>query len=282
MRKLLPILLLTALCSCNAVSSLLHDDQVVAKVGKEKLYRSELEALIPDFISPEDSAGLASDYINSWAAGILFAQKAEANLSKSEMDVAKELEDYRQALLKYRYEQRFINERLDTLITNKQIEAYYDAHQEDFILSRPVLKVRFVDVMKTSPQKNDILKMMSSESYDDYSLADTIAHSSALKYFDSSDTWMDAAVLAGEFGIQYEEMLKKMDGKFIKVEPEDRDDVKVAYVCDICKSGPAPMDYCRPQIRDLILSERKHSLVTGLERDLLKDALSHKQLVIYK
>ena len=44
MRKLFILILLPALLgSCNAISSLVHDDQVVAKVGKNKLYKSELE-----------------------------------------------------------------------------------------------------------------------------------------------------------------------------------------------------------------------------------------------
>ena len=42
MRKLLTYLLPLLLCSCTAISSLVHDDQVVARVGEHKLYKSEL------------------------------------------------------------------------------------------------------------------------------------------------------------------------------------------------------------------------------------------------
>ena len=53
MRKLFILILLPALLgSCNAISSLVHDDQVVAKVGKNKLYKSELERFIPNMILP--------------------------------------------------------------------------------------------------------------------------------------------------------------------------------------------------------------------------------------
>ena len=43
----------TLLCSCNLISSIVHDDQVVAKVGGERLYRSELASYIPKGASPE-------------------------------------------------------------------------------------------------------------------------------------------------------------------------------------------------------------------------------------
>lgn len=282
MRRLHLILIaMLGLSSCNAISSFIHDDQVVARVGKTKLYRSQVEMYIPDLVSPEDSANLAMQFINTWASELLYLQKAEEKLSKAEMDVTPELEEYRKSLLKYRFEQRFINERLDTLITDEQVLAYYKAHTDNFDLVRPILKVRFVDVMRNSPNKDLILKMMSSDEYEDFSLADSLAYSSALRYFDSSDTWMDAQAVAKEFSMGYEEMLSHLDGDFIKVEPEDRDDILVAYVCDIMKSGTAPVEFCASHIRDVILSDRKHSLVKSLEQDLLTDAIDRKHFVIY-
>ena len=279
---------LTALClsifltgACTLVSSVLHDDEVVAKVGDSKLYKSELEKVIPDLISPEDSARLATRYINSWAMDRLYSQVAERELSKTEIDVSQELEAYRLSLVKYRYEQRYIADRLDTLVTAEQIEEYYKAHQEDFSIKRPLLKVRFLDIMKDSPSRDRILKLMQADDYNELQQLDTLARTSALRYFDNSDTWMDAADLAREFGMDYQTMLSRMSNSMIKVEPEDRGDMIVAYVCDILRSGTAPIDYCSSSIRDIIISTRKHELVKGLEQDLLDNALESKQFVIY-
>ncbi len=283
MRKILILLLLPALLgSCNAISSLVHDDQVVAKVGKNKLYKSEVVRFIPNLVSPEDSARLAKQYINSWAMDLLYLDVAERELSKGELDVSAELEDFRRSLLKYRYEQRYINDRLDTLVTDEQVRNYYEAHKSDFELKRPVLKVRFVDVMKDSPNINAILRMMTSQEYDDVQRADTLAKSTALRWFDSSDTWMDANELAKYFGLEYTQLLSLLRGDTIRYEPADRADLMVAYVCDIRNSGPAPLDYCAPRIRDILMSARKHDLMNSLERDLLENALERKQFVVYK
>lgn len=283
MRRIFPfVLLLLSLCGCRTITSLIHDDEVVAKVGEEKLFLSELQEYIPEYASPEDSVSLARQYINSWAAEQIYMQAASSTLTKEEMDVTPELEDYRRSLIKYRYEQRYVNDRLDTLITDAQIEEYYNAHKDDFTLSRPILKVRFVDVMEDSPSKDLILKMMSSKQYNDVERADTLAHSAALRYFDKSDTWMDAAILAKEFGMDYTAMLAGLKNDFIKIEPEGRGDLMAAYVVDMIKSGTAPLEYCRETIRDIILSARKHELVESLERDLLEDAVVRKQFVIYE
>lgn len=283
MRKCLQILfLLVAVSSCDAVSFLIHDEDVVAKVGKHKLYRSEVESLIPDMISPEDSASLAAQYINSWATDLLYMEVAESQLTKPELDVTQELEIYRRSLLKYRYEQRYINDRLDTLVTAEQVKSYYDTHSADFQLSRPVLKVRFVDIMKDSPNREKILAKMASDDYMDVEAADTLAQAYALRYFDSSNTWMDAAELARYFGVDYTVMMSNLWEGTIRIEPADRGDVLVAHVCDLQRSGTAPLEYAEQRIRDIILSNRKHELVKSLEQDLLDDALERKQFVIYQ
>ena len=284
MRKTIIFLLLlpALLGSCNAISSLVHDDQVVAKVGKNKLYKSEVERFIPNLTSAADSARLAEQYINTWAMDLLYLDVAERELSKGELDVSAELENFRRSLLKYRYEQRYIIDRLDTLITDEQIRSYYEAHESDFELKRPVLKFRFVDVMKDSPNINAILRMMTSQEYDDVQRADTLAKSTALRWFDSSDTWMDANEVAKYFGLEYTQLLSLLWGDTIRYEPADRADLMFAYVTDIRRSGPAPLEYCAPRIRDILMSARKHDLMNSLERDLLENALESNQFVIYK
>lgn len=282
MRRFLSLILaLAALCSCNTISSIVHDDEVVAKVGKHKLYKSELADYIPEFASPDDSANLAMQYINSWATELLYMDVASQQLSKAEMDVTAELEDYRKSLLKYRYEQRYVNDRLDTLITQQQIQKYYTDNKHIFELERPIMKVRFIDIMKGAQNKDLILKKMGSQDYEDIGLADSLARSAALRYWDCSDQWVDAVVLAKEFGMDYESMLKHLKGDFIIVESDDRPDLMAAYICEMQIAGVAPVEYCEDKIRNYILSARKHQLIAGLEQDLLTDALSHKNLVIY-
>lgn len=275
-------MMLLALCSCKVISNLVDDDQVVARVGDEKLYRSDVAAYIPDLVAGEDSIRMAEQFINSWAADLLYLDMAERQLSVEEMDVTEEMENYRRSLLKYRYEQHYVNERLDTLITPEQVSEYYDEHKEDFVLTRPVLKVRFVDVMKDSPNREAILKMMASDKIGDLERADTLAASSALRYFDRSDTWMDAAELAREFSTDYLSMLSRLEGKYIKIENEGTGELKVAYVLEIKKDGYAPLEFCSESIREIILSGRKHNLLNGLEQDLLEDALERKTFVKYE
>ncbi|MCR5519059.1 MAG: hypothetical protein K6F21_01890 [Bacteroidales bacterium] len=269
------------LCSCNLISSIVHDDQVVAKVGGERLYRSELASYIPKGASPEDSTAFALQFINSWAMEQLYLATAESRLSKEEKDVDKELEDYRRSLLRYRYEQHYINDRLDTLITPAQLDKYYKDHAASLELPRPILKVRFVDIMSDSPNYEEIMEKMPSEGGQALKDLDSLAYVSAPRFFDSSDKWMDAAVLAREFGTDYSTMLSKLKDRFIIFKYEDRGETRAAYVFAIQYKGQAPLEYCEASIRDNILSERKRELLNNLEQDLLKNAQDKKEFIIY-
>ena len=270
-----------ATASCGFVGGLLHDDDVVARLGGRKLYRSQLESFIPAGTSEEDSTRLASQYINTWATEQLFQDVALRQLSKTELDVTDELEDYRRSLLKYRYEQRFINERLDTVVARSEIEDYYEAHKDLFVLRMPIVKARFLDIMQGSPQLETLKKKMSSKDYKDLAEADSIAYTAALKYEDRSDDWQDIMDYARNFGVDYGTLLSKLQpGGFVEIQ-DDRGDVKIGYVTQIVRQGVAPLDYCESRIQDIIVSARKHELLVTLERDLLNDALEHKQLIIY-
>ena len=273
--------ILVLLVSCDAVRNFVHDGDVVARVGQHKLFLSDLQDYIPNGIAPEDSARLADQYIRSWAAEQLYLDMASEQLSKSEKDVSKELEAYKNSLLRYRYEQRYVNERLDTTVTRTEIEDYYDAHNDLFVLDIPILKARFLDIMEDSPNYETIRRRMSSNKYEDIAEADSLAYSSALRYVDWSDRWIDAVTLAREFGTDYGTMLTKLSGSYIEMR-EERGDIKVAYILDTRRAGtPAPLEYCEDRIRNIIISTRKQKLLTTLEQDLLDNALSKENFIIY-
>lgn len=281
MRKSFIITILFLLTGCQAIQSFIHDDKVVARVGKHKLYESEVNAYIPSGVSIADSTNLALQYINTWATDIIFSDMAQSQLSKTERDVTAELEAYKRELLRFRYEQRFIGDRLDTLVTEDQMLDFYEKHKNLFTLDRPILKVRFVDILKNMDKKDQIIRLMSSNKPKDMDEVEGLANKYAIKYFDKSYEWMDAAVLAREFGTDYGQMLAKMNQSYIRMESEDAADIKVAYVREIRRSGVAPFDFCTDRIREYILSGRKHDLLVALEQSLLKGASDDGQFVIY-
>ena len=267
--------------SCKMISSFLHDGEAVAQVGDSRLSKEELLAFIPSGITPEDSLRLAEQYINSWATDQVYLQIAEQQLSKEELDVTKELEEYRRSLIKYRYEQRYINERLDTSVSESQIEDYYSKNSQNFKLKIPIVKARFIKISADSPNLEMLKKKMSSTKMEEQVDLDSLANVMADRYMNYSEKWVDLIALSREFGQDYGTLLSKMKKSFIETE-DAYGKVYVAYISDIKGVGAVPpVEYCYDSIKDIIISARRQQLLITLERDLLKVARDNETFVTF-
>lgn len=267
--------------SCKTISGFFSKGEVVARVGNAKLMMSDLENVVPDGLSEEDSIRLAQQYINSWALDRLLLNMAEKQLSESERDVSKELDLYRTSLLKYKYEQLYVNQRLDTAVSETVIEEYYAAHQEKFKLQRPLLKARFISIDPDSPVLPELKQKMSSDDGADILEADSLAFVSAFKSTMWNGNWIDAVTLTREFESDYSSMASSL--KVGWIERRDSVTLKLAYVSDYIPAGRiSPLEYCRQDIVDMIISTRKQQMITTLEQDLLQTSLENGKFEILK
>ena len=275
-------IVLPMFASCKAISDFLDKGEVVARVGEAKLMMEELQKVIPNGISPEDSILLAKQYINSWALDHVYMEVAETQLSEAERDVSQELETYRRSLLKYRYEQLFVNQRIDTLVSEEQIIEFYEKNSDRFILRQPVVKARFMSIKSDSPNLKMIQKKMASTDASDVMEADSMAYLSAFKFTTWDDEWIDASTLAKEFGSESASVMSAL--KMGWIERKDTNEVKsLAYISEIVPAGKmAPREYSAPFIKDMIISARKQMLISTLEQDLLRDARENGKLEILK
>lgn len=279
--------LILAAVSCKMVGQIqetateLFRGEVVAKVGDHKLFRSQLDSYIPAGVSASDSAALARQYINAWAEDLLLLDMAEEQLSEADKDVSAELERYRQTLLKYRYEQLYVDQRLDTLITDEEIARYYNENPGRFKLDRPVVKARYMIIPADTRSLKALRKRMSSDDDAELAMLDSLARPVALKYVDASDNWMDIITLAQELGTDYRSLLGALKHQEAEL-PDDAGNLRIAYIVEMVPEGKtAPLEYCTQRVRDLILSARKHQVEVELEQNLLDDALRNNKFVIY-
>ena len=278
------VIVLLSMTSCETITSFVRDlryGQVVAKVGSHKLYASELASYIPDSASPEDSTRLALQYINTWASDQLFTDVAERELSKAEKNVDSELEDYRHSLLKYRYEQKYVNQRLDTAVTRAQIDKYYEDHSANFKLSLPIAKAVYMNISEDSPNLEIIKKKMRSDKPEMRVEADSIAYSSAFRYTDFGNKWVDLVKLSREVGTDYGTLLSLVKDGYVEL-PDGNGNLNIVYFFSLMRAGQTgPVEYYEEQIRDIILSTRKQALLVRLERDLIENARNQENFVIY-
>ena len=124
------------------------DNIPLAKVGNTYLYQTDLEGLIPRGTRANDSILISRSYINKWVQTQLLLQEAQNNLPPDKLDFGKQLEEYRNSLIIYHYETEYVKQHLDTVISDNDINEYYQGHLKDFQLKQNIVKVIYAVVNK--------------------------------------------------------------------------------------------------------------------------------------
>lgn len=277
----LSLIVLFSLSSCKTINSLLHGDEIVAQVGSKYLYKSEILQAIPDDATEEDSLMLSMQYINSWAAGELLFHLADKELSAEDRDIDDELYNYKKQLLKYRYEQLFLGNKLDTVITEKQLETYYFDNKEKYRLEEPIIKARYVRLSSSSPHLDAFKAKMKSKKLEDMIIVDSLAHTAAEEYQDFSDQWVDVSKLAGFIGVDNYTLTNLISENYIEYQ-DFYGKIHLAQITEILGKGNIPpIEYYRGNIKDFLISDRKHDLSISLERDIIDMARDNEEYVIF-
>ena len=145
MNKLLVVLtLLIFLASCGKKENG-RGRIPVAEVGKAVLYYDMIPPIINHEIKEQDSVALIRNYINKWAKRELLLQKAEENLSPElKEEIGRQVEETHDNLYIYQYQKQMMIEKLDTVLTDKQLEDYYSANKGSFNLNSNIVKALFI------------------------------------------------------------------------------------------------------------------------------------------
>ena len=120
------LILLLALFSCQKLDD--DDRQPVAAIYDKVLYQSDLQDAVYEGISKSDSIVQTKAFINNWIRRQVLLHQAEDNLKKSEMDFSKQVEDYRNSLIIYKYESQYVAKNLDTVVSDLEISNFMKAN----------------------------------------------------------------------------------------------------------------------------------------------------------
>jgi len=269
--------------SCDSIfnKGIEEEGEMVARVYESKLYQHDIVAVLPEGLSPEDSANFVQNFINVWAKNELMVYKAEFNLTDEQKQFEEQIRNYRNDLLKYAYLQKYVDDRLDTSISELQIKDYYQANSQNFLLKENILKIRYIVVPQDAPELEDLKKWFkSSEAKDleallDYSL-------SFARSFSLEDTaWISFNDFRKLIPIRtYNQQDFLARNKWIELEEEG-----LIYLAQIkefkIKDNSAPIFYVKDIIRNTLLNKKRLDLIADLEKNLVNDALKKKEFETY-
>src|SRR5688500_11868947 len=146
---------------------------LLAQVFDYKLYFDDIKDLMQGYSDAQDSIQQVRTLTEHWVRDRLILVEAEKNFSK-EANMNKLLEDYRQSLLRHFFEQRAIEERLDTVITEADLEKYYEANKEQHRLETGILRGYYFKIAKPLSRSDKILSWWKT--FPQYHYEDVISY----------------------------------------------------------------------------------------------------------
>jgi hypothetical protein len=269
--------------SCGKFGSKKSDSEepAVARVHDTYLYLSEVKEMIPANTGKEDSILLVRNFIENWIKRQVILHKAESNLDDEKKDVEQRLQEYRNSLITYIYESELIEQRLDTTVTDEEIEQYYQENQRNFELKDNIVKVLYFKVKKNAPKIAKVRGWYRSQNTRDRALLEDYCFQFASDFHLDDETWLP-----------FDEVMKKVPIKtydkesFLRnnrfVETEDSTYYYFVRFSDMqIRESISPLSFVRDDIRNLILNKRKLELIREMEQAVYNEALKKNEIEIY-
>lgn len=266
--------------SCNKKNTEV-EEVILAQVHDKQLYKSDLKSLYNSNITKEDSIIIAKNYINDWIKKQLLLEKAEMYLTDESKDIEKQIEDYRSSLLIFKYKQELISQKLDTVITDKEIEDYYNEYSANFILNYNIVKALFLKISKEAPEIEKVKWWYKSSAPENQSRLEDYCYQYATKFDNFDDKWLDFNNLLVEIPSKIDDQERFLKyNKYIETE----DDLFYYFVKINeykLKSTIQPLEYAKLKIKSILLNKRKFAFIDELENTIYNEALNHNEFIIY-
>ncbi len=279
MRRLILVLLII-ITGCSVFFKK-KTEHAVARVYSDYLYESDLKSVIPKGTPAKDSIGLAKSYIDSWIHQRLVIHQAEQNLSGDQMDFTQQLDNYKNSLIIYTYENELVKQKLDTLVTDEDIEIYYDANQQNFLLKDNIVQLQYVKLPLKSTYIKQFRKLLGSDNPADKARLSQQCEHYASDFFLDDQNWLPFNDLLKQIPIKTyneEEFLKNRRD----LEYQDSAFIYLVRFKDFkIKESISPLSFEKERIRNIILNKRKIELTKKMREDIFEEAQKKNNFEIY-
>lgn len=268
--------------SCSGLFKKEEERRPIARVGDSYLYKEDLEPLLNEVVTKEDSAVLVTNYINNWATRQLLFSKAKINLSQEKLAEFDALvADYRTDLYTRAYKEALVEQGSDTAVTEAQLERFYDQDKDNFRLREKLVSLRFVELPKQFINREEVAQRLRRYNAQDAIFLDSIGVQFKKLHLNDS-TWVTVTRVIEEipplnFDNQ-DRYLKK--SQFFEL--EDSLGVYLGKVNEVLQiNDVAPLSFIKPTIKQVLLNRRRLDYIRKLETDIIDEAIKKKDFEVY-
>lgn len=278
MRRFLYILLCACAfvaVSCRELPDYLLGDDVVARVGRQMLTKEDLAEVLPAGVTGEDSISYVKTYVDKWLVRQLKIEEANQLFPESEHDIEKLVEDYRGSLLTSRVDQYYIDNMMDSEVSDEQVAEYYNSHKSDFILDRTLVKgriLRFDASYRQSKKLKSQMQKAATSTTEEKSLSD-LCEKNGFLLIDKRASWMNFSDFLTNLPVtaaqNNEPLLDKLGIQEMKV---GKDQYYFDFTSVCRKGNVAPLEIVADNIRRILITRRRAEIIRQHEEQILHSA----------
>lgn len=264
-------------CGDSATSP--EGDKLLAQVYNKNLYLSELEGIVPEGVTKEDSVLMVNAYVQRWIHEQLLMYEAERNIPK-DLDIDELVRDYRASLVRFNFEEKIIAEKLDSIISEAELKDFYENNKDQFQLESTILKCLLLKLPSRAPQ-SEINKLWYSRNPSDENRLNAYARQWAAFALLDREKWYkleEVAALLPKGTLTSDNVGSRREGTL-----SDGDFRYYYRVLDVVQGKTtAPFDYVKEQASKVILHKRKQELLEKWKEELYQKELRRENVKIIR
>ncbi|MCA0431204.1 MAG: hypothetical protein LCH32_11960 [Bacteroidetes bacterium] len=256
-------------CQSNTKHADKESEEVIATIGTQVLTKEDFFKNSIKTINSSDSAIVAKQQIDNWITESLFYEEAISKLLDDEMDINKQVEEYKKNLVNYIYQTKLIEANIDTTISNEEIENYYNQNIDNFLLKDNIVKVNYYKIPLKASGLEKMKKLFNTQKENEKLQLNNLALENADNFFNNDSTWLYLEDIKKEIP----DLRNQPDLILNKGKTMEFSDNEYYYYLKIkdekTRNNSSPLSFEKNNIKTLIVNKRKTDLINSYKKQLL-------------
>ncbi|MFN8230837.1 MAG: hypothetical protein U0V03_07950 [Bacteroidia bacterium] len=256
-------------CQSNTKHADKESEEVIATIGTQVLTKEDFLKNSIKTINSSDSAIVAKQQIDNWITESLFYEEAISKLLDDEMDINKQVEEYKKNLVNYIYQTKLIEANIDTTISNEEIENYYNQNIDNFLLKDNIVKVNYYKISLKASGLEKMKKLFNTQKENEKLQLNNLALENADNFFNNDSTWLYLEDIKKEIP----DLRNQPDLILNKGKTMEFSDNEYYYYLKIkdekTRNNSSPLSFEKNNIKTLIVNKRKTDLINSYKKQLL-------------
>lgn len=257
------------------------DDKVVAKVGNSQLFEGDVIIMMKHQGKNVNNKMEFDTFVREWCETEAFKNEMKVSYPNEWNLIRLRAESFSGELARYYIEENALKKKLDTLVTEEDIQTYYISHKDEFVLHDYIVKALYFKIPKSLDFKKDkIQESFLLKNDKDLSKIDSYAKLYAENYYFNDSTWEYFEKIVHDIpATNY-----NIDNIVLNRTKTYISDENYTYFINIIdfklKDEAPPVEFLRNEIKSIIVSNRLQDLKIKSESTLIQSIKEKHEIII--